>query len=64
MDRNCNNPPMPFSQHGNRDRRRLINIMCPAVLIVTGYDLTQALNHLEQGFIAVSLFMIAVVIVG
>lgn len=41
--------------------RRLINVLCPAALIVTVYDLTQALNHLHHWAIAGILLMIAVV---
>lgn len=42
--------------------RLLVNIVCPAALIVTVYDLTQALNHLEDWAITLTLLMIAVVI--
>jgi hypothetical protein len=44
--------------------RRLVNVACPVALIITIYDLTQALNHLENWAIAVTLFMIAVVAVA
>lgn len=44
--------------------RRFVNVLCPAALIVTVYDLTQALNHLEQWAIAVALLMIAAVVVA
>jgi predicted permease len=44
--------------------RRLINIACPVALIVTVYDLTQALNHFQDAAIAVTLLMIAAVVVA
>ena len=44
--------------------RRLANVLCPAALIVTVYDLTQALNHLQHVAIAVTLLMIAAVVVA
>ena len=43
--------------------RRLINIVIPAGLIVTIYDLTQALNHLQEPAIIITLLLIAVLIV-
>ena len=45
-------------------RCRLINVLCPAALIVTVHDLTQALNHLEWWAIAATLLMIAAVVVA
>ena len=42
--------------------RWLLNILCPAALIVTVYDLSQALNHLEHLAIASTLIMIGLVI--
>lgn len=54
---------MPFLRMDDATARLIINFACPVGLIVVIYDLTQALNHLQEPLIALSLLMIAILIV-